>query len=135
MLKNLQQKLLGYTRISSERNVLFYITMFISVFSLIHFVYANMSVIMEFDKIVATFGMFIGVLIILLFDINRIMSLIFFVIILIAPRWVFPFIAETFPSPPMSIIMYAFSSVMFLVFEFLGFVLTADIYDSNAQVK
>lgn len=133
MLKKLQQHLLGYNRVSSERNILFYITMAISLFSLIHFLYMSMDVIMEFHTLVAAIGMLMGVLVIFLFDINRIMSLLFFIVILVAPRWVFPFISETFITAPMSIIMYIVSSIMFLVFELIGFVITADIYQPKAQ--
>jgi hypothetical protein len=135
MLKKLQQKLLGYTRISSKRSMLFYIAMLFNVAALVHFIIMSMDVITSFHTIVGIVGMVIGVLMILLFDINSMKSVIFFVIMSIAPGFFFPLFMNMFPEPPMSYVMYIVSSVLFLLMELLGLLLTADIYDSSEGMK
>ncbi len=134
MLKKLQQKLLGYTRISSKRSMLFYIAMLFNVAALTHFIMMSIHVIDSFYTIVAIVGMIIGVSIMLLFDMNSFKSVIFFVIIAISPRFVFPWLENMFPEPPVSYIMYIFSSIIFLFIEFFGLVLTSDIYDSSEHM-
>ena len=135
MLKKLQQKLLGYTRVSSKRSMLFYAAMLFNFAALAHYIFMNMDFIMEFHTMVAVIGMVIGVLMMLLFDMNSIVSALFLVIVAMAPRFFFSFIMGYFQTGTTHYIMYVACSLVFLVMEFFGLVLTCDIYDSSEKTK
>lgn len=132
LLESIQNYMLGYSRTSPKRHVFFYIAMLISLFSVSFYIYQNFSQMMDFHVIVATIGMIIGVGIIFLFDINSFLPLLFFMITLILPRFIFPFVNSFFKESEFANIAYLISSIMFLVFEFIGFILTSDIYDPSS---